>query len=279
MHDPAHRAAHDRRRPRVPRVRVRSTRTSTTGSAVSTPHAASRIRYIPNFVDLDRFRATPKRFDGPRLELLFPRRLCTERGFRDAGRGVRRAAAAPPGASNCIFAVPGPRRTRRSRALSLHGIRIACAGRSSGWTKCRGLRIEPCRARADGIRGGHVAVLHRGDGDEQRDRDHAGRRPAEPRHRRLQRHHRGRRVRRDWSKRSSGWSTIARSSSASRKTRCPSSRRSRASAGAARWSSLLAEYLPGARPSPPRRSQDGRADPYRRVTVAVRITRASAMLR
>jgi glycosyltransferase involved in cell wall biosynthesis/SAM-dependent methyltransferase len=44
--------------------------------------AASRIRYIPNFVDLDRFRATPKRFDGPRLALLFPRRLCAERGFR-----------------------------------------------------------------------------------------------------------------------------------------------------------------------------------------------------
>lgn len=44
--------------------------------------AAARIRYIPNFVDLDRFRATSKRFDGPRLELLFPRRLCAERGFR-----------------------------------------------------------------------------------------------------------------------------------------------------------------------------------------------------
>ena len=44
--------------------------------------AASRIRYIPNFVDLGRFRATTKQFDGLRLELLFPRRLCTERGFR-----------------------------------------------------------------------------------------------------------------------------------------------------------------------------------------------------
>jgi len=45
--------------------------------------AAARIRYIPNFVDLEAFRASPKRFDGPRLELLFPRRLCRERGFHE----------------------------------------------------------------------------------------------------------------------------------------------------------------------------------------------------
>ena len=44
--------------------------------------AAARVRRIANFVDLDRFRAVDKRFDG-RLEILFPRRLCLERGFRD----------------------------------------------------------------------------------------------------------------------------------------------------------------------------------------------------
>ena len=44
--------------------------------------AASRVRYIPNFVDLSAFRPAAKRFDGA-LTLLFPRRLCEERGFRD----------------------------------------------------------------------------------------------------------------------------------------------------------------------------------------------------
>lgn len=44
--------------------------------------AASRVRYVPNFVDLDVFRPPVKRFDGP-LTVLFPRRLCEERGFRN----------------------------------------------------------------------------------------------------------------------------------------------------------------------------------------------------
>ena len=44
--------------------------------------AALRLRYVPNFVDLERFRATAKRFDG-RLSFLFPRRLCLERGLHD----------------------------------------------------------------------------------------------------------------------------------------------------------------------------------------------------
>ncbi|HEX4884400.1 MAG TPA: glycosyltransferase [Casimicrobiaceae bacterium] len=44
--------------------------------------AAARTRRIPNFVDVHRFVPVPKRFDG-RLDVLFPRRLCRERGFRD----------------------------------------------------------------------------------------------------------------------------------------------------------------------------------------------------
>ncbi len=45
--------------------------------------AAERLRYIPNFVDLERFSPVDKRFDQPALEVLFPRRFCEERGFRD----------------------------------------------------------------------------------------------------------------------------------------------------------------------------------------------------
>jgi GT2 family glycosyltransferase/glycosyltransferase involved in cell wall biosynthesis len=44
--------------------------------------ASSRVRRIPNFVDLAAFAPAPKRFDA-RLEVLFPRRLCRERGFHD----------------------------------------------------------------------------------------------------------------------------------------------------------------------------------------------------
>ena len=45
--------------------------------------AAARARFIPNFVDLAHFHPAAKRFDAPRVEVLFPRRLCIERGFRD----------------------------------------------------------------------------------------------------------------------------------------------------------------------------------------------------
>lgn len=44
--------------------------------------AAARTRRIANFVDLDTFRPADKSFDG-RLTVLFPRRLCRERGFHD----------------------------------------------------------------------------------------------------------------------------------------------------------------------------------------------------
>lgn len=43
--------------------------------------ATRRTRRIPNFVDPARFAPVEKRFDGD-LEVLFPRRLCEERGFR-----------------------------------------------------------------------------------------------------------------------------------------------------------------------------------------------------
>jgi GT2 family glycosyltransferase/glycosyltransferase involved in cell wall biosynthesis len=39
-----------------------------------------RLSYVPNYVALDRFVPTKKSFEGP-LQVLFPRRLCTERGF------------------------------------------------------------------------------------------------------------------------------------------------------------------------------------------------------
>jgi glycosyltransferase involved in cell wall biosynthesis/2-polyprenyl-3-methyl-5-hydroxy-6-metoxy-1,4-benzoquinol methylase len=44
--------------------------------------AVPALRYVPNYVDLERFRPVPKRFDE-RLTFLFPRRLCFERGFRN----------------------------------------------------------------------------------------------------------------------------------------------------------------------------------------------------
>ena len=42
--------------------------------------AQPKLEYLPNCVALDRFPAQAKSFDGP-LRVLFPRRLCAERGF------------------------------------------------------------------------------------------------------------------------------------------------------------------------------------------------------
>jgi glycosyltransferase involved in cell wall biosynthesis len=55
-----------------------------------------RLRRVPNFVDLERFRPVDKRFDG-RLEILFPRRLCRERGFRDVVEAFDRLLPRYPG--------------------------------------------------------------------------------------------------------------------------------------------------------------------------------------
>ncbi len=41
------------------------------------------LEYIPNYVDTQHFHPEKKRFDLKRLNVLFPRRLCEERGFRD----------------------------------------------------------------------------------------------------------------------------------------------------------------------------------------------------
>jgi 2-polyprenyl-3-methyl-5-hydroxy-6-metoxy-1,4-benzoquinol methylase/glycosyltransferase involved in cell wall biosynthesis len=41
------------------------------------------LEYIPNYVDTQHFHPEKKRFDQKRLNVLFPRRLCEERGFRD----------------------------------------------------------------------------------------------------------------------------------------------------------------------------------------------------
>jgi glycosyltransferase involved in cell wall biosynthesis/2-polyprenyl-3-methyl-5-hydroxy-6-metoxy-1,4-benzoquinol methylase len=43
----------------------------------------SQLEYIPNYVDPEWFHPEKKRFDQRRLNVLFPRRLCEERGFRD----------------------------------------------------------------------------------------------------------------------------------------------------------------------------------------------------
>jgi glycosyltransferase involved in cell wall biosynthesis len=48
--------------------------------------AVTRVHYIPNYVDHARFRPVVKDFDAQRLEVLFPRRLCTERGFHETMR-------------------------------------------------------------------------------------------------------------------------------------------------------------------------------------------------
>jgi glycosyltransferase involved in cell wall biosynthesis len=61
--------------------------------------AATRLRCIPNFVDLDCFKPVDKRFDQPALEVLFPRRLCTERGFRDVVEAFDRLLPRHPGLS------------------------------------------------------------------------------------------------------------------------------------------------------------------------------------
>ena len=43
----------------------------------------SLLEYIPNYVDSKQFRPGKKRFDQKRINVLFPRRLCEERGFHD----------------------------------------------------------------------------------------------------------------------------------------------------------------------------------------------------
>ncbi|MFO1311867.1 MAG: glycosyltransferase [Burkholderiales bacterium] len=48
--------------------------------------AAPRVDYIPNYVDHARFRPVAKDFEAPRLSVLFPRRLCAERGFHETMR-------------------------------------------------------------------------------------------------------------------------------------------------------------------------------------------------
>src|SRR5690606_5758698 len=39
------------------------------------------LHYVPNYVDRDLFYPAEKNFHGPELRILFPRRLCTERGL------------------------------------------------------------------------------------------------------------------------------------------------------------------------------------------------------
>lgn len=44
---------------------------------------AQALDYVPNYVDLDVFRPSPKDFDAGRLVVLYPRRLYKARGFQD----------------------------------------------------------------------------------------------------------------------------------------------------------------------------------------------------
>ncbi len=169
----------------------RSTRTSTTGSAASTPKRPREFATFRTSSISRRFRATTKRFDGPRLELLFPRRLCTERGFRALVEAFDLLFPRHPALELHLCGSGPPEDEAIARAfMARHPHRVR-------WSQLdmdempAAYAVEPCRAGAHGIRGRHVAVLHRGDGDEQRDRDHGGRWPAEPRHRWLQRNHRG----------------------------------------------------------------------------------------
>jgi glycosyltransferase involved in cell wall biosynthesis len=48
--------------------------------------AVDRVVYVPNYVDHSHFRAVAKDFAAPRLSVLFPRRLCAERGFHETMR-------------------------------------------------------------------------------------------------------------------------------------------------------------------------------------------------
>jgi glycosyltransferase involved in cell wall biosynthesis len=48
--------------------------------------AVDRVVYVPNYVDHSQFRAVAKDFDAARLAVLFPRRLCAERGFHETMR-------------------------------------------------------------------------------------------------------------------------------------------------------------------------------------------------
>ena len=135
--------------------------------------ATARIRYIPNFVDLDRYRATAKAFDLPRLELLFPRRLCAERGFRDLVDALDAIAPRHP-ALDLHLCGTGPARGRGDRNGAGSGaIPDACAGRSLAWTPCRRPTHRATSSSCRGVHGGHLAIVHRGDGDQQRDRDDA----------------------------------------------------------------------------------------------------------
>jgi glycosyltransferase involved in cell wall biosynthesis len=45
--------------------------------------ATDRLEYVPNYVDAAQFRPARKDFDAARLTVLYPRRLCVERGFHE----------------------------------------------------------------------------------------------------------------------------------------------------------------------------------------------------
>ena len=77
-----------------------------------------RVHYIPNYVDHSRFHAREKDFDTPLLTVLFPRRLCHERGFHDAMRAFETlwAEGAPCHLHLCGGGVPAEEELARAFA-------------------------------------------------------------------------------------------------------------------------------------------------------------------
>src|SRR5437660_4756519 len=95
--------------------------------------ATDHLEYVPNYVDAAQFRPARKDFDSARLTVLYPRRLCVERGFHEtlAAFDTLLSRGAPLDLHLCGGG-PAAEEARAQEFVKRHATRVRWSERSMG---------------------------------------------------------------------------------------------------------------------------------------------------